>query len=92
MSFRVPTSCNQLLDCKAHLARPHGCLFKELSVFFLPILYQELDRAAAETVRKLFDRINGALYEGKSTGTAQGDRECQEWSTTFPHLKSVVCE
>ena len=48
---------------------------------------QELDRAATETVRRLFDKINGALYEGQSTGSPHVDRECREWSSTFPHLE-----
>lgn len=50
---------------------------------------QELDRAATETVRRLFDKINGALYEGWSTGSPYVDQECQEWSSTFPHLELV---
>ena len=48
---------------------------------------QELDRAATETVRRLFDKINGALYEGWSTGSPHVDQECQEWSSNFPHLE-----
>ncbi len=47
---------------------------------------QELDRLAAETVRRLFGKINGALYRGKTTGTLHVDRECHEWSSHFPHL------
>ena len=62
---------------------------QSLAVYLYPTLVytQELDRAATETVRRLFDKINGALYEGWSTGSPHVDRECQEWSSTFPHLE-----
>lgn len=50
---------------------------------------QELDRVAAESVRKKFERINAFLFEGKSTGTRRVDEECKEWSCTFPHFEYV---
>ena len=42
-----------------------------------------------ETVRRKFDKINDALYEGKTTGVTETDRECNEWSSNFPHFEWV---
>lgn len=47
----------------------------------------ELDRAATEFVRRKFDKIGAALFEGRSTGSARVDEECKEWSAKFPHLE-----
>jgi len=58
-----------------------------LFVFVFVCLLQEFDRVVAESVRKKFDRINSFLFEGKSTGTGRVDAECNEWSSTFPHLE-----
>lgn len=49
----------------------------------------EMDRVAAEKVRRIFSKVNAALYREKSTGTLHVDRECREWSSTFPHIE--VC-
>ena len=40
-----------------------------------------------ETVRRKFDKISDALYEGKTTGVTETDRECNEWSSNFPHFE-----
>ena len=48
---------------------------------------QEMDRVAAEKVRRIFSKVNAALYREKSTGTLHVDRECREWSSTFPHIE-----
>ena len=50
-------------------------------------LLQELDRAATESVRRKFNKIDAALFEGRSTGTARVDDECKEWRNNFPHLE-----
>lgn len=49
--------------------------------------WQELDRAATESVRRKFDRIDNALFEDRSTGSLRVDEECKEWSRKFPHLQ-----
>ena len=48
---------------------------------------QAMDEQAELEVQRMFDRIDGALYDGKSTGTVETDYECQEWSSTFPHIE-----
>lgn len=48
---------------------------------------QELDRAATESVRRKLDKIDAALFEGRSTGSARVDDECKEWSGKFLHLE-----
>jgi hypothetical protein len=50
-------------------------------------ILQELDRAATESVRRKFDKIDAALFEGRSTGSVRVDEECKEWSGTFLHLE-----
>lgn len=40
-----------------------------------------------ESVRRKFEKINAALYEGKSTGAKDTDEECSEWSSNFPHFE-----
>jgi hypothetical protein len=47
----------------------------------------EYDRAATEKVDRMFRRLNRALFEGRESGFSQTDRECREWSSTFPHLQ-----
>ena len=42
---------------------------------------------AGETVGRMFDAIDMALYEGRPTGQEQVDRECAEWNAYFPHLR-----
>lgn len=51
------------------------------------ILLQEFDKAVTESVRRKFDKINAALYEGKTTGVSETDEECNEWSSKFPHFE-----
>ena len=44
---------------------------------------------ATEKVGRMFRCLNRALFEGRDSGFTQTDRECQEWSLTFPHLQLV---
>ena len=53
---------------------------------------QEYDRAATEKVDRMFRRLNRALFQGRESGFSQTDRECREWSSTFPHLQLVEME
>lgn len=48
---------------------------------------QAMDEQAELEVQRMFDRIDGALYDGKSTGTKETDSECQEWHSAFPHIE-----
>lgn len=48
----------------------------------------EFDRQASATVKRMFDEIDGMLFEGKPfNGTVQLLSECEEWFQQFPHLR-----
>ncbi|XP_078499223.1 primary cilium assembly protein FAM149B1 isoform X2 [Lissotriton helveticus] len=50
--------------------------------------FDEYDRVATQRVQQLFKDIDELLY-GEKTGVLQKglNEECQEWSSTFPHLR-----
>ncbi|KAJ7391677.1 hypothetical protein OS493_017374 [Desmophyllum pertusum] len=48
----------------------------------------EFDRQASATVKRMFDEIDGMLFEGKHfNGSSQLLSECEEWFKRFPHLR-----
>lgn len=48
----------------------------------------EFDRQASATVKRMFDEIDGMLFEGiPFNGSTQLLSECEEWFTQFPHLR-----
>lgn len=48
----------------------------------------EFDRQASATVKRMFDEIDGMLFEGKHfNGSPQLLSECEEWFKRFPHLR-----
>ena len=58
-----------------------------MCVYVMCVCVKEFDRAATKRVGRMFDRVNGALYEGRGSGYQQTDRECREWAETFPHFE-----
>lgn len=48
----------------------------------------EFDRQASATVKRMFDEIDGMLFEGMHfNGSPQLLSECEEWFKRFPHLR-----
>lgn len=48
----------------------------------------EFDRQASATVKRMFDEIDGMLFEGEHfNGSPQLLSECEEWFKRFPHLR-----
>lgn len=48
----------------------------------------EFDRQASATVKRMFDEIDGMLFEGiHFNGSPQLLSECEEWFKQFPHLR-----
>lgn len=53
----------------------------------------EFDRQASATVKRMFDEIDGMLFEGKPfKGSTQLLSECEEWFQQFPHLRICGCQ
>ena len=50
---------------------------------------QEFDKQAAKTVQFFFDQIDSVLYERNVDGPLYIQKECQEWSLRFPHLRYI---
>jgi len=55
------------------------------------MLVQDFDKMASRHARFLFDEIDSMLYEHENNGPPHLVKECHEWRTEFPHLRSVNC-
>ncbi|XP_065889827.1 protein FAM149A-like isoform X2 [Dysidea avara] len=47
----------------------------------------EFELEASTRVDGMFQDINSALFDHMSTGSRVLDHECDEWSTTYPHIR-----